>query len=490
MVATLPSPSAQVRARLDHPVIDSDGHTVELVPLFIDYLRSVGGSDMVDRFNRTGNAWDPYNWRWDQLTEEERKDRWALKSSWWSFPTKNTLDYATARLPRLLYDRMEDLGIDYAILYPTLGLVFPGLPDAEVRQATCRAVNMFHADYYREYASRMTVSAVIPMHTPQEAMEELEYSVNQLGFKAVMLGGHVRRPIPLIQREHPDITLLADRIDVYAMDSEYDYDPVWAKCLELNVTPTSHEGGQSLGTRRSISNDMYNHIGHFASAHEALCKALLMGGVTRRFPSLRFGFLEGGVGWACSLLADLIGHWQKRGSRGIRNMDPANLDHPMLMQLVEQYGDELANERLEAIRQSFHEPSHSPSVLDEWASAGIEQVRDFYDLFVPRFFFGCEADDPMNALAFNSKVNPFGARLNAILSSDIGHWDVPDMRQVVAEAYESVEGGVITEEDFRDFVFTNPVNLYAGLNSDFFKGTVVEDQVKKLLTEFGDGGGP
>ena len=33
----------------------------------------------------------------------------------------------------------------------------------------------------------------------------------------------------------------------------------------------------------------------------------------------------------------------------------------------------------------------------------------------------------MNAVAFG-KFIPFGARINAIFSSDIGHFDVPDMR--------------------------------------------------------------
>jgi hypothetical protein len=34
--------------------------------------------------------------------------------------------------------------------------------------------------------------------------------------------------------------------------------------------------------------------------------------VTRRFPTLKMEFLEGGVGWACGLYSDLIGHWKKR----------------------------------------------------------------------------------------------------------------------------------------------------------------------------------
>ena len=52
---------------------------------------------------------------------------------------------------------------------------------------------------------------------------------------------------------------------------------------------------------------------------------------------------------------------------------------------------------------------------------------------MPRFYFGCEADDPANAWAFNRAANPLGARLNALFSSDIGHFDVPDMAEVVPE---------------------------------------------------------
>ena len=120
-------------------------------------------------------------------------------------------------------------------------------------------------------------------------------------------------------------------------------------------------------------------------------------------------------------------------------------------------------------------------MIDEWSACHIERAEDIRDLFVPNFYFGCEADDPINALAFNTKINKFGARLKAIFSSDIGHWDVPDMTEVVEEAYELVEDHVITEEDFRDFVFVNPAELYAKTNPAFFKGTAVEGAVDKLM---------
>jgi hypothetical protein len=44
-----------------------------------------------------------------------------------------------------------------------------------------------------------------------------------------------------------------------------------------------------------------------------------------------------------------------------------------------------------------------------------------------------------------------------------------------------VEHGLIGENDFRDFVFANPVRLWTSMNPDFFKGTVVEPAVGEFL---------
>src|SRR5262249_2799400 len=52
-------------------------------------------------------------------------------------------------------------------------------------------------------------------------------------------------------------------------------------------------------------------------------------------------------------------------------------------------------------------------------------------------------------------------------------FDVPDMMDVIPEAYELVDDGVITPEDFRDFTFTNAVRLWGTQNPKFFEGTAV-----------------
>jgi len=119
--------------------------------------------------------------------------------------------------------------------------------------------------------------------------------------------------------------------------------------------------------------------------------------------------------------------------------------------------------------------------LDDYSRCRITSKQDFHDLYVKRFYFGCEADDPINAWAFNRKANPMHARLNAFFSSDIGHFDVPDMTEVVPEAYELVEHGLLDDNDFRDFMFTNAVRFWGEVNPDFFKGTVVEKQAAEVL---------
>src|SRR5499433_1688290 len=482
MTTTHTSPSAAIRARLTHPVIDADGHTVEFVPAFLDYLRQVGGPKILERYSA---VWEEAGWLdWYRMSWEERRDRRATRPIWWALPTKNTLDRATATLPTLLSERMEEMGLDFTIIYPSVGLLFHRIQDEEVRRACCRAMNRFHADLYREQAARMTPAAVIPMYTPQEAIEEMEYAVKELGMKVFMVADYALRPIPAVARQAPEVAHYARWLDTFCLDSVYDYDPVWAKCVELKVAPTFHSAAMGWGSRTSISNYMYNHIGHFAEAGEAVCKALFFGGVTRRFPTLKFAFLEGGVSTGARIYADLLARWKKRNPVAIENYNPANLNAELLLDLCRRYGGRVTEGKLDQLGKASGATINTkaaPDIVNDFRLCGVEKEEDIRDLFIPHFYFGCEADDPMNATAFNTKANPFGEKIRAVFSSDIGHWDVPDMTEVTEEAYEMVEHGVITEADFRDFVFTNPTTLWTGMNPDFFKGTVVEKQVDKLM---------
>jgi predicted TIM-barrel fold metal-dependent hydrolase len=478
-----PTRSAEIRARVGHPIIDSDGHVVEFEPALLDYIREAGGSRILERYKTALDT--AFYFRWNHITREERREFRVPRPVWWPYPTKNTLDRATAALPKLLHERMDEMGLDFTVLNPSQGLFAAHIEDDELRGAVCRAFNNYHADIFREYSHRMTPAACVPMHTPAEAIEELEH-VARLGLKVVMMAGFVRRPIPGLAKQAPGVARYLTWMDNLCLDSEYDYDPVWAKCVELRIAPTFHSFGLNWGMRTSISSFIYNQIGHFAAAAEGICKALFLGGVTRRFPTLQFAFKEGGVGWAVNLYCALAERWRKRNIGMIENINPANLDLKMYRELCARYGGKFTEGRFggELVASELEGGGGSdPSEWDEWRHCKIELAEDVYDLFVPHFFFGCEGDDRVTSWAFDSKRNPFGARLNAVYGSDLGHYDLTDMRDAAVEAYEGVEHGFMTEEDFRDFVFVNPIKLHAGMNPDFFKGTVLEKEAEKVLGE-------
>jgi predicted TIM-barrel fold metal-dependent hydrolase len=471
----------KLHSRLKHPIIDADGHWAEFLPLMRDEFRRIGGDDAVQALDMA-SARIPKSL---SMSVDERRHRRVGQEAFWFLPTKNTLDRATAMMPRLLYERLDDLGLDFCVVYPTNGLGYYRLPPAKLRKALCRAYNVFTAEQFRPYGDRIIPAAIIPMYTPEEAIEELEFASKQLGLKVVMMGGLIRRPIPALVEEQPDASKLVEWYDVIGIDSDHDYDPVWEKCRELRIAPSFHNGARSILLRNSPSNFCYNHIGHFASAGEALAKALFFGGVTRRFPELNFAFLEGGVGWACSLYADLIGHWEKRKRDALENTNPARLDRAGLLALAEKYGPPKVAEYVRRGEGLDDNGDGTGGVedLDDYSRCKITGKDDFRDLYVKPYYFGCEADDPLNAWAFNRQANPMRARLNALFSSDIGHFDVPDMTDVVPEAYELVEHGLLTEDDFRDFMFTNAVRFWGEVNPDFFKGTVVEKQAAEVLAQ-------
>jgi predicted TIM-barrel fold metal-dependent hydrolase len=387
-------------------------------------------------------------------------------------------------MPKMLYERLDEIGLDFAIVYPTAGLRLPRIKDDATRRAVIRAYNIVSAEYFSGLEDRLTPAAIIPMHHPEEAIAELEFVTKQLGSKVGMFGSGMSRPISAAETSDAEARRFTVSYDVLAIDSEYDYDPVWKTCVDLGIAPTFHSSASGQGLRNSPSNFVYNHIGHFAAAGHAVAKAIFLGGVTRRFPELRFAFLEGGVGWGCQLFGDLIEHWERRGARALERMKPQKLDRKLLMAKVEQYGYSDIAAALKA-RDGWPSPdtqnlTGNRDELDDFAACKIARKEDWVELYAKPFYFGCEADDRMNAAAFG-RGNPFGARLNAIFSSDIGHFDVIDFRDPVPDAYQLVEKELITLADFRDFTFANTVRLWGTQNPRFFEGTVVAKEAGAVL---------
>jgi predicted TIM-barrel fold metal-dependent hydrolase len=446
------SPAAAVRERLDHPVIDGDAHVLELGPLFVDYVRDAGG-DVAEQFDPLSgvpleNLHRTHHGGTD--TAESVPERRPV-SPWW-VEASNALDWASAAVPALLYRRLDELGFDFVVLYPTIGVSLLHTQTDEIRRVACHAYNEWAADSFGPFADRMRPVALVPMHTPEEALVELEH-VAALRLGAALIPSYVRR---------------GDWLDTYALDSQHDYDAVWARADALRLAITSHSPGMGWPDRASPTNFSFNHIGHFAASGELLSKALFFGGVTHRYPALRFAFLEGGVGVACRVYADLVSHWRRRGTAGLDDLDPRRVDIAEVMTLLEQHGDARSRERADAVRAALERRQSRRALQDDFACAGVESIVDIAAQFTECFAFGAEADDPLTPWAFARTINPGAAQLRVFFGSDIGHWDVLDFREPLVEAYEQLEHRVITPEDFRAFVFDNALHVYGG-NPDFFR---------------------
>ena len=73
MSAAETSPSEDIRSKLDHPVVDCDGHYIEFRPYFMDFVEDVGGTSMVETFrqNWIGEVrTQPFAWH--NMSREQR----------------------------------------------------------------------------------------------------------------------------------------------------------------------------------------------------------------------------------------------------------------------------------------------------------------------------------------------------------------------------------------------------------------------------------
>jgi len=96
-------------------------------------------------------------------------------------------------IPGLMYERLDEFGVDFAIVYTTLGLVQSSIPDDELRPIICRALNKMNAALFAPYGDLLTPVATIPMHTPEEALSVLNHAVDE--------SGHDREPCPTPSRK-------------------------------------------------------------------------------------------------------------------------------------------------------------------------------------------------------------------------------------------------------------------------------------------------
>jgi predicted TIM-barrel fold metal-dependent hydrolase len=472
---------AEIRKNIKHPIVDCDGHWREWQPVFEEYIREIGGNGIADDYLKAKGKRSVQD-NWYTASPEERHNKRLRRSTAWGNPSQSVLNYGTTKLPRLMRSRLDDLGIDFSIIYPTSAMGIIGIRNEAMRKAATRAFNTMTADIFSEMKDRFAPVAFISNHSVQEAIDEVTHIRKELGMRAIVM--HVS----LLKKQKEGQGFY---VDTLGLDSDENWDPFWQTCVDLGVAVTTHGGALSWPDHASTTNFTYNHIGHFAQANQAAAKAVFLGGVTRRFPNLNFAFLEGGAGWASNLLLDLVGHWEKRNVETMEQfLRPDLLDVKGFGDLINEWGDErmkkvgvsevITNVIQGGVPTLEELTTRERPYYDDYSAIQVKSKQELRDLYSANFYFGCEADDKTTAWAFDKRLK---TRLNPVFSSDLSHWDALVMEETVPEAHELLEDGWLDEHDWKDFMFGNAVRLHGGMNPDFFKGTPIEAEVAKELAK-------
>ena len=251
--------SGEGGARVNEPIIDSDGHIYENDREILEYLE------------------DPYQ-----------------AEAMLGFPFFPTLDgfhrgAVISRINRhkslqtnakIWTDVIDRNNIEFTVLYPTAGLGFGFIQDPDWATVLARGYNNWLHDRYYNENNRLRGVALIPMQDPAEAVKELHRAVKELKMLGAVVPAHgLRKPL-----------------------GHEDFFPIYEAAEQLNV-PIAIHGAASAG----LGFDFFDKFAQLHSLSHPVSQmiqitSIALGGVLDRFPKLRIAFLEAGVGWAVFMM--------------------------------------------------------------------------------------------------------------------------------------------------------------------------------------------
>jgi predicted TIM-barrel fold metal-dependent hydrolase len=276
-------------------VIDADGHICEPELVWTEYtreafrdrvlqVRTEGGQSFVavEGRDRRGQGPGPANACIPGGLAPDAHLTWAdiLPGSW---------------DPAERLKVMAEEGIDRALFFPSIHLLWGDVHDPEVAAETCRAYNDWMSDFCRTDPDRLYGMAIVPFQDPDLTLEEVQR------LRGLGLEGFISRP-----ERFGDLALYDDACE-----------PIWQAAVEDDLAFAIHGSFgsrmQSFSTGRYEGNVFYDHMIAHPFGQMAVMMDLIAGGVLDRHPTLRVGFFESGLGWIPYWLDRLDEHFEIMG---------------------------------------------------------------------------------------------------------------------------------------------------------------------------------
>ncbi len=197
--------------------------------------------------------------------------------------------------PKARVEVLDAEGIDQALLFPSIHLLWGDIRDPQVAAETCRAYNDWMSDFCKASPERLFGMGIVPLQDVDLAVAEAKRLAG-LG-----LSGFAVRP---------------ERFNGLALYDER-CDALWAVAQADDIAVGVHG---SFGTRmpgfargRYDDNLFMEHMVAHPFGQMAVVMDLIAGGVCDRFPGLRVGFFESGLGWIPYWLDRLDEHFEVMG---------------------------------------------------------------------------------------------------------------------------------------------------------------------------------
>ncbi len=196
-------------------------------------------------------------------------------------------------------DRVRDLaldGVDAEVLFPNKGLTIWATPDADFSHAMCRAYNDWAWEEFADFNDRLAPMACVAPAALEKTIAEVTRCA-ELGFKGLSL------PCKPVWGA-PDHTQLNYNLP--------EFDDLWACIQEVDLPITFHVStGRDPRTARGNGGAVINYAVHSLAPTMEPIANLCASGVLDRYPKIRFGTIEAGIGWVAWALGALDEAYKK-----------------------------------------------------------------------------------------------------------------------------------------------------------------------------------
>ena len=340
------------------PTIDSDAHVIESSKTW-DYLADSEKHFAPIVLHKTGENPSPDNTYWlsgDNIQTKDNADTLSMDVK------SREMGSVDARL-----HHMDELEIDLQVLYPTIFLV-PCARDPQQQAAQYRAYNRWLADIWEMGGGRLRWAACVPTWSMHLIRDELKFA-KEHGACAIFI-----RPY---------------ECDRYVGDSYFD--PLFKAAEEVDLAIAFHSANASY--QNNIFHEGHN-FGRFKMAMVSQFHYLLENELPKKYPNIRWAFIEAAASWLPYALQDLESRLTRKGKKlGDNPLKDNNIwitlemadDIPYLIDCIgddnflvgTDYGHTDTSAQIEALRMLSKNPKISSSSIEKILGANPTKIYGF-----------------------------------------------------------------------------------------------------------------